>query len=129
MNNITVKKADGTTNLVYVAKRPAGSNTPAVYSADADSTTAAFRSTLTISDRRSNGKSPTQRVELNFTRPVLQTVSGVTSTIGNIPISLVAVVPATFADSEIAEAVAQFGNLVVSADVQAALKSGYAPRA
>lgn len=128
MQNITVKKADGTTTVVFVAKRPSGANTPALYMADAESPVAAFRSTLTIADRRSANSKGAQRVEINFTRPVTQVINGVVTQVGSVPIALQATVPSTLADAEISEAVSQCVNLLASADVLAILKSGYAPR-
>lgn len=128
MNNITVKKADGTTTVVFVAKRPSGANAPALYMADSENTVAAFRSTLTVQDRRSSNSKGAQRVEINFTRPVTQVIGGVTTLVGSIPVALQATVPSTLADSEIAEAMVQATNLLSSADIIAVLKSGYAPR-
>lgn len=127
MNNISVKKADGTTSVSYVAKRGAGANSPALYSLDAASTIAANRPRITISDRPSAG-SKAQKVEVTYTYPVTAVENGVTVVKGSIPITASYTIPYTLGDADIAEATAQFANLLASAELLAAARAGYAPR-
>lgn len=128
MNNITVKKTDGTTNVVFVAKRPAGSGTPAVYVQDAQSLVSSFRSSFTLGDRKSQGAKGAQKVEATFNRPVTQVINGVETQVGSIPLAASFTIPSTLSDVENGEAVDQFLNLLSTPEVRAFIKSGFAPR-
>lgn len=127
MNNLTVKKADGTTSVVYVAKRSASANTPALYTLDAANTTAVCRPRFSISDKPAAG-SRSQKVEIAFAYPVTQVVDGRTVVAATIPVTASFVIPYTVADTDISEAVSQFANLLSAPDILVSIKSGFAPR-
>lgn len=125
--NITVKKNDGTTDMVYTALVPsAGDTVPAQWRADAASTIPAHRPTLKMLTQ--NNSKRNARVErISFAYPVFQTIGGVEQKIGVIPMELNATIGTNFDTAIINEAVTQFGNLVVSALIRQSMKDGYAP--
>lgn len=129
MADITVKKNDGTTDIVYNNMAPSsGDSVAAVWRAEASATVAAFKPTLEMRTRY-NGPRDARRAEISFTYPITQTdsSSGITSVIGKVPVTFSLVAPLGASDSVIAEAVAQSVNLLKSTLIQAALKAGFAP--
>lgn len=127
MADIVVKKADGTTNVTFVAKvASAGDKTQAFWSQDAASTTRNQRPTLAISSQ-ANGPRTARRVNGVAHFPVLRTVDGVTVVAHDIPMSFVITVPLSVTDAEADEAAAQFGNLLASALIRGVNSTGYAP--
>jgi hypothetical protein len=128
MADIVVKKNDGTTDITYSALTPsAGDKTPARWSSNTVSTKASLRPTFTMSSRF-NGGSTARHASCVGKYPSYVTVSGVDSLLGNTIFNLEAVVPLQLPDSDIAEAISQFTNLVKSTLLQACLKAGYAPQ-
>lgn len=127
MNNLTIKKSDATTSVTYVAKRGANASTPCLYTLDASSTIATNRPRLTISDRLAQG-GKSQRVEVQYTYPATVSVNGNVTLVGSVPINATFVIPFGVEDAVIKEACTQFANLLSTADVQAAIQSGFAPR-
>jgi hypothetical protein len=130
MADITVKKADGTTDIVYVAQSPsAGDNQPAVWRATAAGAAPAFQPELRLWTK-SNGPKTARRVYVGFSYPQTATDSttSVTSVINR---ALVngdsAVIPNEFPSTLAAEFSAQYGNLLASTLVKACLASGFAP--
>lgn len=125
--NITVKKNDGTTDVVYTALVPsAGDTVPALWRADAASAIPAHRPTLKMLTQ--NNSKRNARVErISFAYPVFQIIGGVEQKIGVIPMELNATIGTNFDTAVINEAVTQFGNLAVSALIRQSMKDGYAP--
>lgn len=125
MADIVVKKADGTTNVTYVAKvASAGDKTPASWSQDAASAYRNQRPTLSISSQ-SNAPKTARRVQGTFKYPVLRTVDGVVVVAHEIPMSYTAAIPTAVTDAEADEAAAQFGNLLAATLVRAINSTGY----
>lgn len=125
--NITVKKNDGTTDIVYTALVPsAGDSVPAQWRSDTVSTIPAHRPTFKMLTQ--NNSKRNARVErLSFAYPVFISENGIEKKIGVIPMELNATIGTNFDQSVVNEAVSQFGNLVISALIRGSMKDGYAP--
>lgn len=128
MAAITVKKADGTTDVVYsIATPSAGDKSPAVWVNETVGTVLASRPKFTLV-AMDNGTKRSRRLRSSFIWPKTRTDSG-----GNVIVSGGAssecshLVPQDMTSAEIAEYVAQFAGLLHSALYQSCVKSGYAP--
>lgn len=127
MANITVKKADGTTDIVYVAKQAAaGDSSPARWAADSVSTIPGHRPTFQLRTR-DNGPKTARAFESAFRFPVVVLVSGVPTVVGTIPVNTSGTLPQGIELTYIQEAVAQSANLVASSLYKQSLVEGYAP--
>lgn len=129
MANITVKKADGTTDIVYTALTPsAGDSIPAVWRQEDATKPAGGRPVASLLTKW-NGPKTARRSEMSYTRPITytDTTTGLTKVAHRIPVTISAVVPQEVSDAEIAEAVHQAGNLFVSALIRDSVKAGFAP--
>lgn len=127
MANITVKKADGTTDVIYVAKTAsAGDSSPARWTADAASTTPGYRPSFLLRTR-DNGPRTARSFEAAFRMPVVRTVGGVDTVIATIPVNYSGTLPQGVYSSEITEAVHQAANIIASALIKQSLVEGYAP--
>lgn len=126
MANITVKKADGTTDIVYSAVMPSsGDKTPAVWRANAVSTIPKHRPVFSILTK-DNGPRTARHVSGVFKFPAVSTVGGVETQTATVPLSFEGTLPTTIDAAVVKEAVYQFGNLLVAALVRAQLEEGYA---
>lgn len=126
MANITVKKADGTTDVTYTAlSSSAGDQSPARWSNLASATVAALRATYN-STSRFNGKRDARVVENVLKYPDVATISGASVVLGNVVINISGTIPLQVTDTAIAEAVAQAANLFKAALIQDTFKTGYA---
>lgn len=124
MANITIKKADGTTDIVYTALSGAGGDgSPAVWRAST-SVNAAMRPTYQVTTRW-NGPKTARRVTAQFNYPEVVTVGGVETVANRLPIEITGPVPLGMSDAAIAEAVAQAANLFKAALIQEIFKTGY----
>lgn len=127
MANITVKKNDGTTDIVYTALSPsAGDTVPALWRANSVSTIPLHRPSLTMVTQNNQAKNA-RKVRIAYNYPVTAVISGVETKLGVIPLELNATLGTNFDDTIVAEAVSQFGNLAVSALIRLATKEGFAP--
>lgn len=125
--NITVKKANGTTDVVWTGLRRAGqgSKAPAVWRSDTVSSIPGNRPTFKLSDRP-NKDGSTSVMEYQYDYPILATVNGVETVVnhqrasGVIPVLQVADI------TQVNEAVNQFLNLMASALIRACVVEGSA---
>lgn len=127
--NITVKKADGTTDVVYVAATPsAGDKSPAVWTLDAFSGIQGFRPQFSMLTQN-NGANSTRQVKIGYGYPSLYTDSttGLQKLNGKLGFDGVFFMPKTLTTTEWKEAWAQLGNLLCSTLVRTSVESGYAP--
>lgn len=127
--DLTVKKADGTTNVVYVAQQPsAGDGMPARWRQDAFSTIMGNRPVFAFSAKSAKGGS--QKVceaRLDFPEIVTDSTTGVqTVRLKNIA-SAAITIEQSASQTTGDETAAQFANLLASALIQSCLKSGVAP--
>lgn len=127
--NITVKKADGTTDVIYTAVAgAAGDNTPALFRNNTIGTTLAERPTLLIRSL-SNGPKTARRINVDYSWPITSQDAGGNKTItGRMTGNASCLVPQNQDVSAIAEQAHQFSNLIGSAIVKACFNEGFAPR-
>lgn len=128
MANITVKKNDGTTDVVYTQQIPsAGDKSPAIWRNLTVGSAASHRPELKV-HTQSNGNATARRVNFNFMYPTLVTGSdGRTSVSDRLLITISALVPLGMPDVDLNEGVAQGLNLAASSLIKDTLKSGFAP--
>lgn len=129
MGNLTVKKADGTTDVTYtmIAASP-GDNSPALYRSITSGQAANRQDSFEVSGRWNNSKD-VRRLDQKLTKSynVIGT-DAVQRQVSKVIVSISVAAPTNVPQSEIDEAVAQSANLYKHADIQSASKSGYAPR-
>lgn len=129
MANITVKKADGTTDITYTALTPSsGDKVPALWRVESIGTVAGNRPTLSIQTRFSADKQA-RIVEGKVSYPETYTDSttGIISVRNRELFSFSGVTHLATADAIVAELAAQSANLLKSALIQDVLKTGFAP--
>lgn len=128
MAPIVVKKNDGTTDVTYTDVVPsAGDKTSAIWKCLTIGTASAHRPELKMSSRE-NGTGTARRVEMQFAYPVLATdAQGKLNVVDRLPINISVLVPKGMPDADVNEGVSQCFNLVNSALIKSAVKSGYAP--
>lgn len=126
--NITVKKNDGTTDVVYTQTVPsAGDKTPAIWRSNSVGTAAAHRPEFRVKSE-SNGPKTARRVEGTLMYPSLVTgTDGKVTVADRCILSINAVVPLGMSDADVNEAVSQGVNLFASTLIKDTIKSGYAP--
>lgn len=129
MANITVKKADGTTDIVWTAAVPsAGDSSAAVWRSNTVSTIMGHRPKLSLLLRdNANKNGRVFKGEVTFPHTFTDTGSGKVSLVATTPIRWEGTLPAGVPLSELKEAIYQAGNLFVSALLRAALEEQYAP--
>lgn len=127
MANITVKKNDGVTDVVYTAiVASAGDKTSALWELTAASAVRAFRPQYSVKSEW-NGAKTGRRVRDTYTYPVVQAVNGVDTVVGRINIEGSGFDPTNVDDAAIAEAVSQYANLRKSTLMLDTFKSGFSP--
>lgn len=128
MANITVKKADGTTDVVYTALTPsAGDKTPARWQNTASHAKAALRATVEMTSRFNPAKTA-RHVTLLVKYPEVAPVNGVDTVVGIGHMTIDGVIPLQCSDPAIAELVAQAANVFKASLAQDSFKIGYAPQ-
>lgn len=128
MANITVKKADGSTDVTFNAASPsAGDLSPAVWRQNAASGIIGHRPKVTLVVRDNAAK--TGRVfQSAGSFPITFTDSGgKVSLVATVPLRFEGTLPAGVSDAQLQEAVYQYGNLINSALFRSALTEQYAP--
>lgn len=122
--NITVKKADGTTDITYTAIDPAGSDTPASWRALTVGSAIAHQPKFTFLGKP-NATRTVMRFKSTFNYPEIATNSttGLTSVVNVVPISGEWVIPLNVASLVSKEAVHQYANLIASAMVKSILET------
>lgn len=129
MANITVKKNDGTTDVVFVALNPSSGDTvPAFWRQDAMATQADLRATLALRSQW-NGPRTARRIEATYQYPHVSTDSttGITTIVARVPVSISWTVPSNVPDTVVAEAISQCANLMASTLIKDSCKVGFAP--
>lgn len=127
--NITIKKADGTTDVVYTAiAGAAGDNTPAMFRNETIGTTLAERPSLLIRSL-SNGPKTARRVNVDFSWPLTSQDAGGNKIVsGRMTGTASVLIPQNQDVTVINEQATQFANLMGSLLVKASFKDGFAPR-
>lgn len=126
MADIVVKKADGTTNVTFVAKQPSsGDKTPSVWVQDAASTYRNQRPVLQAATLW-NGPKTARRSTVNIDWPIVRTMDGQPVVAHRIPGSTTVLIPTALTDVEAQEFVAQYTNALASTLMRAIMGEGYA---
>jgi hypothetical protein len=129
MADITVKKADGTTNVVYVAATPsAGDKSPAVWTQNA------FSGTLSHCPRfefqtQDNGAGSIRQARSKFSYPIFYTDTTTSQEVllKSLGFDGIFYMPKELTTTQWNEAWAQLGNLLCSTLVRSAVQAGYSP--
>lgn len=125
--NITIKKADGTTDVVYTALTGApGDGAPAKWRNEDVTLPIGQRATLTAL-AKPNGRADARQVQIRVRRPVVRVVNSVPTLIGTIPFEINATLGEQYTQAEIDEAVAQSLNFAAVVAIRDVFKTGYAP--
>lgn len=124
--NITVKKADGTTDIVYSAiSASAGDKSPAMWRANVGSAPA-FNPELRVSSEF-NGPRTARRVKASYAYPYTVTGSDGKVTVSDRMVGdFTFVIPQSVPSNITDEAAVQLANLIASTLVKEMLKTGYA---
>lgn len=127
--NITIKKADGTTDVVYTAiAGSAGDNAPAIFRNNTVGTTLAERPTLLVKSAWNSNRT-SRRTRVDFSWPTVTTDAGGNKAItGRASGECSFLAPQNQDFATISEQAYQFGNLIASAIIKASFAEGYAPR-
>lgn len=126
--NITVKKNDGTTDIVWTGISPSGGDrSPSVWQSLTVGSAMSHRPALQLSCR-DNGNGTARRFQIDYQYPqtATNTTTGVTSIVNRSVFSGSMVCPKDMDATTLAEAVSQFCHLLASAHLKDVLKSGYA---
>lgn len=128
MADITVKKADGTTNVTYTATNPAaGDKAPALWINGTVGTVLAARPRFTVTSA-SNGTRKARRIRTTFVWPKSWLdAAGNPVVAGGASSESSHLVPQDMQLADIEEYVAQYAGLLYSTLVRDCIKSGYAP--
>lgn len=127
--DITVKKADGTTDIVWTSLVGSGGDTaPAIWRSNTAVGTLGQRPTFQISSKW-NGPKTARRIDIVGSYPSVYTNSstGQTEVRGTIPFTGSFAVPTNIAATDLNEAAAQLCNLIASAMAKSAVTTGFAP--
>lgn len=132
MANITVKKNDGTTDIVYTAKSPsAGDSVPAVWRADSVGSAPSHRPEYRLMSKNTRkGGEEAREMRGTYKYPQLVTdtnLGGLTIVKRDALISFNGVFPKDMPAADINEAVSQAFNLFVSTLNKDSCKDGFAP--
>jgi hypothetical protein len=127
--DITVKKADGTTDIVWPAVAGAGGDkSPAVWRSSTSPGTTGQKPFIQMSARW-NGDNTARRIDVLAQYPGVYTNSstGQTEVRAKAIMNFSVVIPQNMASTDINELSAQFVNLLASSQFKLSLSSGYAP--
>jgi len=127
--DITVKKADGTTDILWsLLASSGGDNSPAVWRSGTASGTVGQKPTFQMSTR-DNGNKTARRIDFSGKFPSVYTDSntGQTEVRAVIPFSASFAVPSNISQTDMNEAAAQLLNLLASTLAKSAVSTGFAP--
>lgn len=125
--NITIKKADNVTDVVYTALTGApGDGAPAKWRNEDVTLPIGQRASMVVLTK-ANGKNDARQVQVRVKRPVVRTVNSVPTLIGSIPFEINATLGEQYTQAEIDEAVAQALNMAAVVAIRDSFKTGYAP--
>lgn len=129
MANITVKAADGTTDVVYSAIQPAaGDKSPAIWRVEAIGSIAGNRPTFTIEAKPTlDKKARVVDFSLSYPETFTNTTTGVTAVRLRDIFKGTCIIQMDAEDTTNVECCAQGANLLTSTLIQSVLRSGFAP--
>lgn len=130
LGNITIKKADGTTDVLFTGVSPsAGDKSPAIFRSNSVGSSVLARPELRVT-AQNNGTNTARRIKIDFSYPQVadSIVSpGTRTVVGRANFSLTGIVPVAMDDEIVAEACTQVINLLASSLMRSVVLSGYAP--
>lgn len=126
-NDIVVKKADGTTNVTFVAfQRSAGDKIPARFQQTSGFPIASNRPSLSIASSNAGNTGLVRKLTVDGIYPIVNLVTGVQ--IAHVALKgLQILVPLNAPSSDVSEGVHQLLNCVANAVVKSAAIDGTAP--
>lgn len=124
--NVTVKKTDGTTDVVFTALQGATADEPAEWQNTASSLVYNNRDSLKFRSRN-NGTKTARWMEIDAAFIVRRTENSLEVNKGSIPAKFAIPLPNWATDAEINEAVDQFINLLASSHIRTHIKGRFAP--
>lgn len=129
MAAITVKKNDGTTDVIYTSTSPsAGNGNPAIWRNDTVGTAMSHRPELRLTSREGgNGVNRVLRATFVWPQVALDSTTNVSKIVNKLAAASDWTVPKDMPATEIAEAVSQYANLLASALIKQSVKDGFAP--
>lgn len=126
--NITVKAANGTTDVVYDALIGASANEPAIWANKASSPFFSNRDTAKFRARE-NGNKTARWVEIDLLFPIRRIVDSVETVVGVVPFRVSAQVPNWATDNEMGECIARSTKFLDNSTIKSYILSRYAPTA
>lgn len=129
MVNITIKKADATTDILWSSVSPsAGSGVPAIWKSLAVGNADSHRPEMRLQIANSkDGKSTKGRLTFVYPSLSTDTTTGLTSVVRNARIFIDLDLPREMPDAEVAEAIYQCTGLISGALIRTSLKDRSAP--
>jgi len=127
--NITVKKADGTTDIVWTAIAASGGDkSPAVFRSETAAGTQGQRPVLQVS-ARSNAAGDVRRIDISGSFPGVytNTTTSQTEIRSKMTVQASFAVPQNVTSTDINEFAAQIPNLLASALMKSVIGAGFAP--
>lgn len=126
--NLTVKKNDGTTDIVYTGVQPSsGDGSPAIWKSATVGNAPAHQPELRLVARDAKkGASRALRGTFKYPQIATNSTTGITSVIGVASGAVDWELPKSMAVIDINEFAAQFGNLMAQALIKACVQAGYA---
>lgn len=126
MADVTIKKADGSTDILFTAKTPsAGDSVQALWRSDTVGTSAGTRPAVTCVASW-NGPKTARKINVKFTYPFLDATTG--AVLGQAIYSVDATVPASMPDADVSQYAAQSANFVASSLIKSVMNAGFAPQ-
>lgn len=127
MANITIKKNDGTTDIVYTAMAPSsGDGVSAVWRATGVGSASAHAPELRLSSREaSKGTKRALRATFMYPQIATNTTTGITSVVQRSMASVDWTCPKDMSVTDIQEYASQFANLIASVLIKDCVKSGF----
>lgn len=125
--DIVVKKNDNTTNITYTGVVPSsGDSSAAVWKSQSVGSTVAFQPELRVTAKPANGGASREH-RMTFYYPQLKTdtTTSITSVHRKVMGSATFLTPTDMNATDVAEASAQFANLLASALIRSCVNSGY----
>jgi hypothetical protein len=128
MAAITVKKNDGTTDIVYTnVVASGGDKSPAIWRSQTVGTAAGQRPEARF-ESRSNGDQTGRRLDFQYSYPSLATGSdGKINVTNRFNLTVSAIVPLGMLDADLNEAVSQSMNMLATQLIKDSFKTGFAP--
>lgn len=129
LDNLTVKKNDGTTDIVYTGVVPSsGEKSPAIWRSLTVGSASAHQPEVRMVSR-ANGTHTGRRFDVHMQYPTLVTSpsDGRVSVADRLVFDVSVLVPLNMATTDVNEAVSQLCNILATPLVKSCFKTGFAP--